>query len=849
MQVVRQRMIKPLLTLALPLLGLLSSCNPTELTPTGARSSIVTNTDGSLDNKAYVYLDSPYTLGGPTYGPSNANMKSFLDRNAVEITTNPTLTGNCTISYDYKTFSTTINDCIRSLSNAKSDVDLPRKADRTYIYDANTPEFYQTNLLFHISKASNVFFDKLGTAYDLVRSSTDYSIPKSIPAYLKSSKLFWFKAVANSDSKIFNRNYLTAYSQCELDGNASFSPAGPTLCFGGMSTISGFWFVQDPSIVYHEFGHGLVSIMLNMRNGTSTSDYHPFRSSLGTYGYDEANALNEGIADYYSYIINKREMIGEYALGRTANQARPLSEASSMHMRGISETSEGRLSYPQYLLYDPNHPDEVEEDEHYAGQIITHYLVALTKNLKTQCNLTSEGDGGHDKVTTYMLLLLAETLSELGDLNARGIDYATGGVLPSNSTHFFSNMDKTNSLVWSQIMNQVNYRRFFQVFGKNINKYITGNLCIGFDKNESEKLLDDYGLLLFKTYNDNGNSTKNRGVTFASMDSTYSLTTPTNPTQVSEVNRSKSLLVSKQLLDLGAKTTANPDRVTFYLIDNASDMNNLLKDLLFKGYTVPLSSNASGTVYNNNNLKISPGEVVGVIPNLLNNSNSTMAGVQLLANDWDHVDITDQNTGNFKPCVVDSVTTVDQGGEAANTCTTTDTNYQRLIKNSSTGKFPASAAAPVCLVQIDDGTSTKWVSQNEFRKKQGLSLLDKDCLGYTTSNTTDPDFTFNPHECLMRFLPGGNEAFFSKIDPQKTFYESVTKEMTKPSMNPGNVLLIEVNKWIPPGTKFRCRLRARFSNCSDCYTDGTNSNDDFLDHEMSGQKPYKVINFEFDIND
>jgi hypothetical protein len=199
--------------------------------------------------------------------------------------------------------------------------------------------------------------------------------------------------------------------------------------------------------------------------------------------------------------------------------------------------------------------------------------------------------------------------------------------------------------------------------------------------------------------------------------------------------------------------------------------------------------------------------------------------------------------------ITDTITTEEQGGEKNGTCTSTDTNFNRLLKNTSTNSFPTSAAAPVCMVLSEEGETSKWVSQNEFRKKQGLSLLDKDCLGYTTTATSDQDFSFNPHECLVRFLPGANDAFYSKIDSQKTYYESVIKESDGGSFNIGNVLLMEVNKWIPPGTKFRCRLRARFSNCSDCYTDGTNSNDDFIDSEYNGQKPFKVINFDFEVND
>lgn len=858
MRVVRQRMIKTFkknlprweLLAIVSTLALLSSCNPTEITGTTVRGNSTANTDGSLDNKAYVYKESPYILGGAKYSPKNPNMNLFLDRTAEVITTNTTLTGNCGMDfYFYGNSSVSLSSCIRSMGDKDQAQVVPRNENRTYIFEAGTSEFYQTNALYHIQKGTDTFLSKLSFAYNKLHS-LPLTIPKSIPSYLKNSKMFWFKGVSNTDSKQFKYDYLASYSQCTSNTrNASFSPAGPELCFGDFPEFANLYFIQDPSVIYHELAHALVSIMMNMRNGTATT-YHPLRSNLGSYGYDEAGSINEGIADYYSYVMNGREHMGEWALGRTANQSRPLSEADSMHISSIEETSEGRLSYPQYLLYDPNYPDSPKEDVHYAGQIITHYLVALTKQLKTTCSISSDTDGGHDRATSYVMLLLAETLSEIGDLNAKGVD--DFGV-PFSYSIYFNNLNYDSSYLWTQQINPASYRRFSQVMAKNIYKYITGNLCTSFDKNASEKLLDDYGLLLFKTYNNNGNSTTSRSVT-------YTTAVPYIPAQaltaVSENNRRKSVLVSKELIQLAEKTDANPNRVGFYIIDNRTDMNNLLKDLLFKGFTVPLSTNVASTDYNNSNIKISPGEIVAVIPNLLNNSNSTMAGVHLLATDWDHVDVVDKTPGvpdditaNFKPCVVDDVTTVDQGAEAARTCTSTETDYKRLVKNSTTGLFPTRGVAPVCLVQLEDGDTTRWVSQNEFRKKQGLSLLDKDCLGYSASGASQTDFSFNPHECLVRFLPGANDAHFSKIDAQKTYYESVVATSDDKVFNAGNLLIMEVNKWIPPGTKFRCRMRARFSNCSDCFADSTNSNDDYMDYEFNGSKPYKVINFEFDIND
>lgn len=865
MKVVRQRMIKPFssmlpslgLAFVLPILGALTSCNPTEITPKGARSSVVTN-DGSFDNKAFVYEESPFYIAGPTYGPNNVDMSSFLAPKAKLITTNNRLTGNCEMIFSAFT-SVTLNDCIHSLVNSSvSSQPAPRQPDRTYIFPPNSPEFYQTNALYHITLGANTFFEKLSFAYlqaeALQARSLPFDTPRSIPSYLSSSRLFWFKAMSSIDKRIFNFDYLTTHALCEFNGNASFSPAGPTICLGGFDNIPNFHFVQDPTVIYHELGHALVSVMMNMRNGTNSSTYHKFRSNLGSFGYNEAGSINEGIADYFAYIMNRREdrdldRMGEFTLGRFANQARPYTEAHPSHISGLEETPEGRLSYPNFLLYDPNFPEESFEAVHYAGQIISHYLVALTKELKNECGLTSDADKGHGRATSYVMLLLAETLSELGDLNARGMDFYS---IPLTGSLFFNNLNDEDSFLWTQTINPVSYRRFSQVMAKNILKYMQGQLCPAFDKNKSEKLLDDYGLLLFKTYNNNGTSTT------STIDNYQTANPSVNPaalvlTPVSENNRRKSVLISKELMELAERSETNPDRVGFYIVDNSTDIASLLQNLLFKGFTVPVSKGVAGTEYNNNNIKVSPGEVVAIIPNLYNNSNSTMAGVQLLATDWDHVHVTDTATGNFQPCVIDNVTTQDQGGkikdsDTTNTCNSTDPDYRRLIKNSS-GFFPPSAAAPVCLVELDDGVSTKWVSQNEFRKKQGLSLMDKDCLGYSTSPSTVEDFSFNPHECLVRFLPGANAAQFSKIDPQKTYYETVVKESDTGSFNSGNILLMEVNKWIPPGTKFRCRLRARFSNCSDCYTDGSNNNDDFIDAELNGEKPFKVINFEFDVND
>lgn len=843
---VRQRMIKPILVsnlgtvLVLISMLLLASCNPTQVASVGARNSSIANSDGTFDGYALVYTDSPAIIGGAKFPTSRPNMDSIINkRNPLFVTENSKLTGNCSMDFYFYGFSSDqIQDCIRSYASSEGTV-TSRTAEKTFIFPTGSNEFYQTNALYHLQIAKDTFLKKLQFAYDNIHS-LPLSVPKSIPSYLKDSKFFWFNGTGNSESQHFGNSHLTSYALCNMDNNAAYSPVGPSLCFGFSSKFAGFYFVQDPTIIYHEFGHALVDIMLNLRNGTGYGS-HDFRSSFVTAG-NEAAAINEGIADYFSFVMNKRTHIGEWALARGSKQSRPMTESDPSHISALSTTSEGRLSYPDYLLYDSNNPTKPRETVHYSGQIVSHYLVALTESFKTSCNLTEDKDGGHDRATSYVMMLLAESLSELGDLYAKGVDEFG---MQFNYDYTFNNLDAKSSYLWAHTVNPTSYRKFFQTFAKNTYKYISSNLCYGFDKDASEKLLDDYGLLLFKTYNDNGNSSKERNIVYndAVPDIAYQSLTP-----VTEDNRRKSTLVSKELLELAGSATGTG--VEFYIVDSKVDIQNLLNDMIFKGISVPLSTKVAGTVYNNNNIKISPGEVVALIPNLYNASNTTMAGVQLLANDWDHVDITDTATGYFKPCVIDSKTTIDQGGEHSSTCETTDKDYKRLVQDKTTKQFPQEASAPVCLVQLNQGTSSKWVSQSEFRKKQiGLQLSDKDCLGYSASGTSDVDFSFNPHECLARFLPGKTTAMFSKIAPRKTYYQTVIEPSDNKKFNPGNLLMMEVNKYIPPGTKFRCRLRARFSNCEDCFTDGSNGNDDYLDYEYNGHKPYKVINFDFDVND
>lgn len=879
MRVGRQRMInlfenyKNVGTILLVVaLTALSACNPTEISSSGIRNGISYN-DGTITNKAFIYRDSPAILDNPGTS-ADVNIRRSVDfMNPEFITGNSLLKGDCTFKEGLFMNPGVETGCVHSYgSKTATQQLLPRGPSGSWVYDSGTSEFYQVNNLYHVSKGIDTFFEKLNDSYDRLHNQLVITKPKSIPRYLTESKLFWFKAVSPSNDNYFRNSFLSSYALCNLELNARFSPAGPELCFGKWSAHPTFFMIQDPSIIYHELGHALISVMMNLRNGTSTSNYHEYRSNLGALGFSEAGSIGEGVADYWSYVMNKRTHIGEWGLTRANDSSRPMSESDPMHIAGIEKTSEGRLSYPQYLLYDPNEPDKPFEGVHNAGQIVSHYLVSLTESFKSKCSLPTAT--AHEDATSYVTLLLAETFSELGDLRSRGWDDDNGAAFPDTWDYRFNNLDEESSFVWSHVVNPPTFRRFFQAFAKNINKYISPSsdgLCSAFSKNDSEKLLDDYGLLLFKTYNDNMNSTKDKDIFFKSDSSVcdpafFCSATPPPPTKVTETNRRKSVLVSKELIRL-AELNVEPDIVTYYIVDDKENMQGLLDNMLFKGFPTNLSNGTAGVEYNNDNVQISPGEVVAIIPNLFNSSNSPMAGVQLLANDWDHVHITDTQgtTGNYKPCAVDEVTTVDQGAVANDTltCAKTLDTFRRNVRHTvSTNPLVTSyckeggltpfceeAVAPVCMVELEESGSTRWVSQNEFRKKNGLALQEKDCLGYGYTGAVD-DFTFNPHECLVRVLPGASSAFYSKIDPQKSYVSTMRNGNPNYKFSPSNAIVLEINKWIQPGTKFRCRLRARFSNCSDCFSDKDDATlDDYIDADLNGHKPFKVINFEFEVND
>jgi hypothetical protein len=226
--------------------------------------------------------------------------------------------------------------------------------------------------------------------------------------------------------------------------------------------------------------------------------------------------------------------------------------------------------------------------------------------------------------------------------------------------------------------------------------------------------------------------------------------------------------------------------------------------------------------YNNGNGIISPGEVVGFAPNLYNFSNSTMAGIQVLANDWYHADVKDDN---YTPCIFNNWPLESEG--ASPSCGTPNGN------DAGDGSKNYDNPAPVCFMQKMDTNSTIWVNQEEYMNHIALDSIS--CL--------DPEA---PLSCFIRVVKGADNAFYSKINSGKTWAKTFISDNKIP-WNSGNIFLMEVNPWTPPGTTFNCRFRVRFTNCADCFTDSANGDDNFLDYEYAGADPFKIISYQFTV--
>ena len=762
---------------------LVASCVPS--VGGNARTRVAASSSSSVNvpvGQGKVLLDNPIILS------KNANLSTSTDLSkyatTVSITTNPFLQANVNC------FGMTYCFEVRELKESVSPLQTP---DGKWGYTAGTAQFLQVNTFYHMNKMFDLFFANLGmnlgSAYDSF----------SFPIYDTAIPL----SVRNSDGTYkLDSEVLKAFANCDVADNSYYEQATHSLCFGysGSSTSKSVRWAHDSTIIYHEAGHFFQKMQLNLRNSASVQ-----KTEMGSILYSESGSIGEGLSDFFSFYVNGRTHWGEWAAGKLS-ASRPLSENDSLHAPGISTDEDQRLSYPQYINYDPNSQSAPIEDIHISGMIISHYLTALSQDIQAKCSYSPTAS------REFVMSILTETMAELGDLSSVGTVNGTTGKV---------NMDATNSPLWFSTLNPINYRSFTQTIAKNLLNTI-GNpglaRCNGsyYQRDYIEALLDSYGLLLFKTYNQHRNMTN---------------TSTLVNTAVSPSNRKKSVLISKSNIILDPTAGAS----SAYVIDNRSQILNGVTQLQNVGLIGTMSEQTdSGFGFNNSNSKVSPGEVVAIALNLYNNSNSTMGGVEVLANDWDHANTaaTDSAIGsvNGRPCKFNTTMSNDQwpleteGGSVQPNC----------------GDIGATTAdfAPVCFIQSNEASATKWVSQNEFKNK--IALDSNLCLDKT-----------NPKDCFFRAVKGADRAYYSKINPKATWGQTMANPETGAAygLEWGNVILFEVSKHVPPGTVVDCRLRVRFTNCEDCFHDSTRSNNDYYDVEYNGPRPYKIIHLQIPITD
>lgn len=859
--------------------ALLAACNPTQVQNAGLRSDSAGATQALL-GKAYVYEDDPIALTGNANLSATVNMGKLVSSTPKDIApaTKTTLTNDCNFvqekystDFSYSDPATRVFiDCLRVIKNDDPTVAPIQPNNGSWVFPGNTSEFYQVNAMYHANKLTQRMLGLLSFIHkDLHMDNTVKSLPPAVPYFLGDMGTWWHKYNAGI-STMAKSGQVTVQSQAQIENNAFYDPASNQVKLGYVAlngTPNGALEIQDPSVLYHELGHQFMTLFLNLRNAQLISGVWkptPYKAFPLYVGAEELGALSEGIADYFSYFMNGRTTFANWGLQRFLNAGRPITEDNPLHAPGISSADDERLSYPDFLLYYPQAPDTPLDDPHNAGMITSHYLVALTEALKTECLMDQE------MATNHVMLLMAESFAFLGDLTGRGTDYNNTNDGTGNPRAMV-NLHRNGSYEWYYESRRIDMRRFFQVFARNIYHTLSRNYCTNFTKEKSEKLLDLYGLLLFRHYDDNGTFSDSLSAKASRVDA-FALATPTGlknsrvnslaasqfggnypnspsatypntvaPTFVDEANRNKSVLVPKSSLAFNASGAY----ATLILDDSQTFGQNVATNTLFQGRVISPSTGIAGWEYNNKNGKISPGEIVGISLNLVNNSNQPIAGVHLLATPWAHMKVqTDGSsipTWKAKPCSINGFPSTSEGGLSSTECTDADilpATGTRFYK-PTTGNYPAKALHPVCLVQYSSTEETRWVSQDEFRRNV-LQLQDKECLGYGT-----PDFV--PEECLMRFLPGRDSAFLSRIDPGKSFRQT-TDPTGKVGLNYANGLALEVNKWITPGTTFTCRLRAQFSNCSDCFQSAS-SEDDYSDIEYGGAKPFRVLDIPLTILD
>lgn len=808
-------------------MGGLTTSDSNSQRETGNGSTSISNSPDSLrPGFGRILRDNPYVLNGNRNFTRLDDFNSLLKENETTFISNTgRLSGHCPA---VSNSNADINNCFVVFKD-ESSPPLVNQTNR-WGYNANSSEFLQVHTFGHLQGLFNRYHSLLGEHFEYTNGVSVYRSAVPLNLYSNAGLSHW--RVGNDRSP----QPLTVYSEFDLVDNAFFSRSNFQLGFGRDALDARIKMAQDPTIIYHEAGHALVNVTMNLRNDYSGTTVE--RSSLKSRFYDEAGALNEGIADYFSYFSNHRPSVFEWAFGRDINATRPLSEDQEEHtVASVGDFEGGELSYPTFLNYDSHDPSNRIEDIHYAGQIVSHYLVALNKQLGNRCVYSTDSTQNIIDANDEILKLIIDTLAELGDVTATGTDHnqiVYAGT--PNEVEFRRNLNPNHSIDWIDMVNPINYRSFFQTFSRKMKQTMIDDPIMRFvacplgqlTQDDIESLLDAYGLLLFETYNENGNSGLRSVQTvvgstalghFGSNDA------------VNAANRVKTELVNKSSLILDPRTGAS----TGFVFDDRRQMLGVLENL--EGITGRLSDMINNElVHNNGNGQISPGEFVGVMPNIYNQSNSILAGVQILGNDWDHFKNNKpcNNLGDNFPFASEGAADLSSGEGTPGAC-----NYVTRENGDDAGED----LHPICFVQVEKDGALLWHSQEELRDKLGLDASQ--CLTAPTNGGA----TTHTKDCFIRTVKGFNHSWYSRIDPNSSWIDTLKDSAGETEFQQHNLIFMEVNPNTPPGTKFNCRFRARFTNCKDCWHDSDFNNDDFLDFEYSGGEPFKIINFQFRVID
>ncbi|MCY4644577.1 MAG: hypothetical protein OXB88_08155 [Bacteriovoracales bacterium] len=750
----------------------------------------------------------------------------FLDPESAFITSGATLEYDCDYSGGVEGSSQKLSGCMSVKQNEVARA--TRAQDGKWAYATDSKEFLEVNAFYHVREGIKEFFrlqrSSIARSTELFDSHS--AIPRSLAAGGNSSA-FWFRSGVAGADEHFN---LKIYSDCQKKGRPFFLFGSLEVCLGDHEEIQDLNFSEDPDIIHHEIGHFFSTVLYNQRNVASQTLAPDRRASFGGYGYSEMDLISEGISDWFAHHHSGRTRIFEWA-GKFSQNDRPVTEEDELHdlnNLGLAASSGDRLRYPDsinYYHYDPLKflPEDVQQ----AGMVISHLLVALGKEIENTCMVSPL------RSRELVFHLIQESLAELGDLTSKGRDGQTLSTI---------NMIPQVSDTWAKIYTAANPRLFAQKMAKHFFRIIDAkSSCNGvvFGREKFEKLLDSYGLLLFRTYNENGNCDEDTDPANGQFDCLEGTLTSVMPE-----NRRISTLLPKTALTLDTRENSPSDG--FFIFDSMAEIKQRLAVLRASGLVLPQNLGRVDLVNpdnNNGNQKITPGELVGIALNLFNDSNVSMGGVQTLANDWDHVKVKD---GRARMCNTfeDAFPSIAEGGAEPDTTPLSEGDCGYITReNGKKITETKEITAPICFMLLRDANETRWVDQKEYMEE----------IGDNSSGCLKED---EPLSCYFRAVPGADQAWYSKIDPKANWVDTYSTSSYFTEQNKtfkfegSNIMLFEVNENLPVGTEINCRFRARFTNCDDCWHDPNSSlGDDYLDFEFAGARPYRLFNVMFTVLD